>query len=650
IAGEAAYQEAMLFSQGLGLTSQQLIDTKAGLLDYIQSLEAQGLGNSEAAKAAWEQVEAIDALEKARARAIETMNTVADSLARINVEFDVTHPKAILFADDLIKMAGGLDEFTRQSNFYFENFFTQEEKKNILLRDGAIGIAEFNKEQGLYGDKMITTKEGLRAFIEAQDASTEAGRRAIAGALAAAPAFDAVGRSGQTFSEILSSLPQEWQDFINGLMSGTDDVGDSVDTTSQSLKDAAIDVGAFNEDLNLTGEAAIDTTAELDAYIAAQNLATQAGRDAAEAAEALRPGIELIESTGLSIGELLATLSGDTGDFGADMAANSSDITAAGAEINIALRDVGLDLGVAAINIDASGGAIIQSVTDLDTNLKLVKDGVIASSGDINTSITGVTDGFTAAAGIITTSGTTFNTTMGDMSLAANDASIKVAASSGATSASLSGMSDLFDIKAGDITTAGGVVGTAIGAAAGDLTTGAGNIKDAGSTAGSALGTFAGAIRAVGEAASGAASKAAAGARVANSAAKDASGYAGDAKRFSDSADKLSKNIAMHSRSITESSNATLGSFAIGTDYVPRTGPYLLHRGEAVTPAAQVNLNKSRTDSNVELRAIRSELQQLRADNARASNQANNVLSSIDNGTNVQNNTMKKVEKSNAKI
>ncbi len=30
-----------------------------------------------------------------------------------------------------------------------------------------------------------------------------------------------------------------------------------------------------------------------------------------------------------------------------------------------------------------------------------------------------------------------------------------------------------------------------------------------------------------------------------------------------------------------------LGSYANGTDYVPRTGPYMLHRGEGVTPAAQ---------------------------------------------------------------
>jgi len=29
------------------------------------------------------------------------------------------------------------------------------------------------------------------------------------------------------------------------------------------------------------------------------------------------------------------------------------------------------------------------------------------------------------------------------------------------------------------------------------------------------------------------------------------------------------------------------GSYDTGTDYVPRTGPYLLHQGERVTPAGQ---------------------------------------------------------------
>ncbi len=32
-----------------------------------------------------------------------------------------------------------------------------------------------------------------------------------------------------------------------------------------------------------------------------------------------------------------------------------------------------------------------------------------------------------------------------------------------------------------------------------------------------------------------------------------------------------------------------LGSYRDGTDYVPRTGPYMLHRGESVTPAAANN-------------------------------------------------------------
>lgn len=36
-----------------------------------------------------------------------------------------------------------------------------------------------------------------------------------------------------------------------------------------------------------------------------------------------------------------------------------------------------------------------------------------------------------------------------------------------------------------------------------------------------------------------------------------------------------------------EPSGAVMGSYASGTDYVPQTGPYILHRGEAVIPANQ---------------------------------------------------------------
>jgi hypothetical protein len=38
---------------------------------------------------------------------------------------------------------------------------------------------------------------------------------------------------------------------------------------------------------------------------------------------------------------------------------------------------------------------------------------------------------------------------------------------------------------------------------------------------------------------------------------------------------------------VNASAQAIAGSYATGTDFVPETGLYVLHRGEAVTPASE---------------------------------------------------------------
>ena len=71
-------------------------------------------------------------------------------------------------------------------------------------------------------------------------------------------------------------------------------------------------------------------------------------------------------------------------------------------------------------------------------------------------------------------------------------------------------------------------------------------------------------------------------------------------------------------------SSPVLGGYATGTDYVPRTGPYLLHQGEAVVAAAQnragssgvtvtggITINAVTTDPKQLAKQLYSELQQL---------------------------------------
>lgn len=69
----------------------------------------------------------------------------------------------------LIEAAGGLDNFTSRLNSYYQHYFTEEER----LQHSHEQLAESFAAIGL---EMPTTLDGFRAYIEAQDLTTEAGR------------------------------------------------------------------------------------------------------------------------------------------------------------------------------------------------------------------------------------------------------------------------------------------------------------------------------------------------------------------------------------------------------------------------------------------------------------------------------------------
>jgi TP901 family phage tail tape measure protein len=54
------------------------------------------------------------------------------------------------------------------------------------------------------------------------------------------------------------------------------------------------------------------------------------------------------------------------------------------------------------------------------------------------------------------------------------------------------------------------------------------------------------------------------------------------------------RSSSLMEKYVRSSSPSLYGSYATGTDYVPKTGPYLLHQGEAVVPAKQVQTETSR--------------------------------------------------------
>lgn len=126
----------------------------------------------------------------------ETLTNLAQSLTGVNAIFsalrlesyDLSKAGAEL-ALALVEMAGGLDVLAAASDFYYQNFYTEQERAQHALDEFNAMIAAFNTEFGT----AIQSKDDLRAYVEQISASgamaTEAGMQAYLAAMNLAPAL-----------------------------------------------------------------------------------------------------------------------------------------------------------------------------------------------------------------------------------------------------------------------------------------------------------------------------------------------------------------------------------------------------------------------------------------------------------------------------
>jgi trimeric autotransporter adhesin len=83
----------------------------------------------------------------------------------------------------LVDLLGGVENFTQLSAQYYQNFYTEAERTQILM----------NQLAGSFGDLGLSlpgTREAFRAIVEAQDLSTESGRELFAALMMLSPAFN----------------------------------------------------------------------------------------------------------------------------------------------------------------------------------------------------------------------------------------------------------------------------------------------------------------------------------------------------------------------------------------------------------------------------------------------------------------------------
>ena len=86
----------------------------------------------------------------------------------------------------LIKFAGGVDALNQNLTSYMDNFFTEEERRAIKIKQAQAALTSgFNA----LGVTIPNTRAEFRRLVESVDVSTEAGARLFAALIALAPAF-----------------------------------------------------------------------------------------------------------------------------------------------------------------------------------------------------------------------------------------------------------------------------------------------------------------------------------------------------------------------------------------------------------------------------------------------------------------------------
>lgn len=228
----------------------------------------QAVFGAESDKIAKAVIPGFEAIQKVGEGYFETLSRVASQFElvrayteRLGDTMQLTGVSGGILADSIINVFGGISEYASAVQQYYEDFFTAEER-------GANAIIEMTRAMSYMGESVPETTQGFKDLVNAQDLTTESGRKAYATLISLSPAF----------AEMIKAA----EDLKSGYR-------DAVLTSAEML--------AFNEQtvrdqfrtLGVAGGDVPESIAEFRALVDAQNESTDAGKKLKFALMALAP-------------------------------------------------------------------------------------------------------------------------------------------------------------------------------------------------------------------------------------------------------------------------------------------------------------------------------------------------------------------------
>lgn len=171
---------------------------------------------------------------------------VVETFTRLNTVFSITNSAVEMLGQDtasafgaiglastearqnLIDLAGGVDAFSNKLGSYYQNFYTEEERKQAVIKQLSATAAE-------YGATLPKTRDEYRLLMEAQDMSTEAGREAYTVLLDNSAAFASVTDSVEATNSALDAQAQAQSNAAAAAEKATQSAIDSIQKYLGSL-------------------------------------------------------------------------------------------------------------------------------------------------------------------------------------------------------------------------------------------------------------------------------------------------------------------------------------------------------------------------------------------------------------------------------
>ena len=144
-------------------------------------------------------------LVSAMIRVEAQFSAVTEITKNLELNFGLVGDTGKAAADAIVQMAGGLDAFVQKSDYYYNNFYSEQERLEKSIENYSAALADFNSSMGT----SIYDRGGLREFVDALDLTTQAGQEAYAAALNLAPSLVDLGAAQARLAEITQTAKRE---------------------------------------------------------------------------------------------------------------------------------------------------------------------------------------------------------------------------------------------------------------------------------------------------------------------------------------------------------------------------------------------------------------------------------------------------------